>query len=260
MEPHARLYSAAALYDLAFSYRDVGAQCSFLRDTFHALRGRHARSFLELAAGPARHALEMSRSGLASTALDRSPEMAALARGRAAAAGLELTYVVSDMTRFHAPSRVELAACLLSSTSYLLTDEAMLAHLEAARAALHEDGLYWLELTHPVELEGTRKSQTRWTMADGRGRVLVDWQGDPARARHGIWQTRVLLRYEPSDGGPPIEIEDVAEQRALTERQARELAARSGWRVEATFGDFDANVGLDDARATRMLLALTPSS
>lgn len=260
MPSHAQLYREAALYDLAFSYRDFTAQCGFLLEAFRAARGRSPDSFLEVAAGPARHALEMSRAGLRATALDLSPEMAALARARAAAASLELTYVVSDMTQFALPARVELAACLLCSASYLLTDDALLSHLRAVRDAVSEDGLYILELTHPVELSGSKKSQTRWTMADERGRLGIDWQGGPANAQGGVWETRAIHRYEPHDGSAPLVVEDVARQRALTEAEARGLAARSGWRVEATFGDFDPCVPLDDPRATRMILALGPSA
>ena len=59
MNPHASVYGAPALYDLAFGYRDFARECAFLRGVYERRWGRPPQSFLELAAGPARHALQM---------------------------------------------------------------------------------------------------------------------------------------------------------------------------------------------------------
>src|SRR5262245_37216666 len=123
MTAHALVYGAPALYDLAFSYRYFARECSFLRGVYERRRGRPLRSFLELAAGPARHALGMCVAGVRATALDLSPKMAAYTATRAGELGLLLPYLVADMTAFETDDRFDLAASMLCSASYLLTDD-----------------------------------------------------------------------------------------------------------------------------------------
>lgn len=259
MVPHGAIYEHAALYDLAFSYRDFPVESGFLRGVYTRRRERSPRSFLELAAGPARHALEMLATGLDVMALDLAPDMAAYARGKAAARGLVLPYTVADMTDFAPHQAFDLAACLLCSASYLLTDDAMLSHLACVRASLARDGLYVLELTHPSELVGPRKTQSKWTMRDEEGELQVEWHGDPDATVDGTWAAEVRLHYRPFDGSAPFSTADKALQRGFTHAEIADLAARSGFAVEATLGGFDENVGLDSPNATRMMLVLKPT-
>ena len=138
MNTHSAVYGAAALYDLAFSYRDCKAESQFLRNVYQRVNGRSPPRFLDLSAGPGRHAVEMLAAGVDVVALDLAPEMASYARRKAEARKLSLHFVVADMTDFSTPSKFDLAACLLCSASYLLTHEAFLSHLTSVRRALED--------------------------------------------------------------------------------------------------------------------------
>jgi SAM-dependent methyltransferase len=256
MSPHLAIYAAPGLYDLAFRYRDFEAETRFLREAFRRRRGRAATSFFELAAGPGGHALSAASAGLAVTALDLSAPMAAYTLQKAERAGVELRYLVADMTSFEPPGTFDLAACLLCSAGYLLTDDAVLSHLASVRAALAPEGLYVLELTHPAELGGDVKSNHSWRVRDELGELEIDWRGDPGRAIDGIWESHVTLLYRPTDGSPPTRVEDVARERGFTFEQVERFAERSGFAVEATFGGFDEALPLAGSRASRMLVVL----
>ena len=80
------MYDAALGYEIAFSYRDVAAEVDAL------LRWCDARptAVLEVAAGPAEHAIECVRRGMRATALDLSAAMCERAVANAAAAGVSL--------------------------------------------------------------------------------------------------------------------------------------------------------------------------
>lgn len=257
MPAHLGVYAAAGLYDLAFGYRDCEAETRFLLEAFRRRRGRAASSFFELAAGPGRHALAAARAGLAVTALDLSPQMAAYTLAKAEQEGVELEYLVADMTRFEPPGTFDLAACMLCSAGYLLTDDAVIAHLSSVRAALNPDGLYVLELTHPAELGGDARSNHSWRVRDGLGELEIAWNGDPGRAIDGIWESHVTLLYRPADGTPPTRVEDVARERGFSFEEVAQFAQRSGFTVDATFGGFDAALPLADPRASRMLVVLS---
>jgi len=256
MASHSTIYEHAALYGLAFSYRDYAVESRWLREVYERRRGRAPRSFLELAAGPAGHAIEMLATGLEVVALDISPQMAAHARATAQARGLTLPYTVADMVDFSSPAAFDLVACLLCSASYLLTDEAVLSHFASVRASLAPDGIYLLELTHPSELVGSAKSNHTWRMRDAAGELEIAWGGDPARAVGGIWQADVRLVYRPFDGSTPVVVEDQARQRGFTHAEFVSLAQQSGFVVEATLGGFDESIELDSPKATRMIVLL----
>jgi hypothetical protein len=120
--------------------------------------------------------------------------------------------------------------------------------------------MYVLELTHPAELGGLRKTSSTWTMRDDEGELHVAWRGAPDAAVDGIWPAEVNLLYKPFDGSSPFSVEDRAFQRGFTYAEIVNLAERSGLSVEATLGGFDENVRLDSPRATRMIVILKHES
>src|SRR5258705_163289 len=75
------VFDAVDAYEVAFSYRDVGAEV----DQLSAWCSRHSsgapRAVLELAAGPAAHAVEFARRGTAATASGLTSAMGARAAG-----------------------------------------------------------------------------------------------------------------------------------------------------------------------------------
>lgn len=240
---------------MAFSYRDFAAEARFLRSLFEHRRARAAESFLELAAGPARHAIEMLREGLRGSALDCSPAMVAYGRARAAELRLPLEYDEGDMTRFEVRRPFDLAACMLCSASYLLTDDAFQSHLECVRRALSPDGMYVLELSHPAELTGVQKSNSSWRIRDSAGELEMTWGGEPTE---GIFLADVRLVFRPFDGSAPVEVIDQARQRGYDLPELVRLAERSGFSSEVVLGGFDERLALADPKAYRMILGLKP--
>lgn len=176
---HQRIYDQACCYDVAFAFRDVAAEC----DALTALATRHAgqapSSVLELAAGPARHAREFARRGVAATALDAVPAMIDLALQHARRDGVALTAFCADMVDFRLERRFDLAVLLMDSASYLLDNQAMLGHLACVARHLNDGGVYVLEMSHPRDAFGVGvSSKTQWTAeADGL-RVDMRWGAD----------------------------------------------------------------------------------
>ncbi|MCC7539707.1 MAG: class I SAM-dependent methyltransferase, partial [Deltaproteobacteria bacterium] len=106
---HRAIYAAPFVYDLAFSYRDIDRERTFLADVYERRRGRGPASFVELAAGPARHALAFAAMGIRSHAVDLSPEMVAYGRELADARNVHLAYERGDMRSFTLEAPVDLA-------------------------------------------------------------------------------------------------------------------------------------------------------
>lgn len=152
-------YIRPEVYDIAFSFRDIGTEVEYLVDQYQALSGgAPLRHFLELAAGPARHAIQLAQKvpGACSTAVDAEPAMVDYAYSLATKIGIgsSVTCVHADMKQpllasAVQPGNVDLAAVLLGSLAHCLDNEAALACLQSAAAALRPgEQLLLLSLRH----------------------------------------------------------------------------------------------------------------
>jgi SAM-dependent methyltransferase len=109
-------------------------------------------SFLELAAGPARHTREFARRGWRSVAVDLSSDMLKYAQQGAIAEGVKIETVCADMTDFTLEHPVTLAANLLESLCHLTTNEQVVDHLRAVSRNLLPGGIFVIQSAHPRDI------------------------------------------------------------------------------------------------------------
>lgn len=244
MSAHRRVYSQSELYDVAFSFKNVPAECAFLAEVFQRFAGRPATSFLEICAGPATNAIEMARRGWRAHALDLSAEMVEYGSGLAARAGVELDYRRGDITDFTLETPVDLVAILMDSTSYLLDHEAVLRNFDCVADALVAGGIYVLEMSHPRYVFASGKAMgTDWKMERDGLEVFFSWsaEGDQFDPIDQITQTTVKVSWQR--GEERGEFTEVAPQRCFTSNEMRALVAASGrfeWVGE--FGALDVGI------------------
>lgn len=226
---HLDFYAKARYYDLAFAFKNVAEENQTLLDLYRRICGREARSFLDIGAGPATNAIEMSGRGLQSGALDFSAEMVAYGQEKASRAGVALEYLQGDMREFTLPRPVDLAAIFMDSTSYLLTNDDVIGHLRAVARNLNEGGLYVLEMSHPRDVFAVGKSaSTEWTQREGDVSVSVQWgaDGDPFDPIRQITMVTASLKYSaPDEEG---EVVDRSEQRCFTYQEMDALVRAAG--------------------------------
>ncbi|MGD0062479.1 MAG: class I SAM-dependent methyltransferase [Streptosporangiaceae bacterium] len=232
------IYDEPEFYQAACAYRNVPDEVDALLRWAGAHRSPDAgppRSVLELAAGPAEHARELARRGLSATALDLSPAMCGRARDLAKAAGIQLTVVEADMRDFSLPGPVDLAITMLNSLCHLLTLDDMLAHLGCVARHLRSDGLYIAELAHPADfLAAEHRTSSEWNTEVSDGIVSVRWGAHDHT--------------------------DVVPNRFWTATEMVAAVRLAGaFTIEASYGDFDADVPVDAAEAWRMILVLRRS-
>jgi hypothetical protein len=234
------IYDDPEIYQIACAYRDIPAEA-------HALlswAGKHweldgaPQSVLELAAGPAEHAIELARQGLRATALDT---------------------IQGDMRDFVLPAPVDLALTMLNSACHLFTLDDMVAHLAAVAANVVPGGLYIMELAHPADyLTQASRTSSEWTIEKDGLTAEVRW-GGPLDAIDPVTQVtreHVTISVTYTDGIKRT-VTDVVPNRFWT---ATELTAAitlaGGLSVAATYGDFDDTTPVDAPEAWRMVLVL----
>jgi SAM-dependent methyltransferase len=239
-------------YEVAFSYRDVVAEVDALL-TWH---GGSVRTALELAAGPADHALELVRRGLPTSTVDINPAMCARAAERATERGLALAAVHhADMVDFDLGERFDLVFCLIDSLAHVLELDRLIAHLACVRRHLAPGGAYVVETLHPADgfRPGTR-SDTDWTVERPDVTARVRWgRGEPLDPLTQV--TRELVTIDVRAPWGEHRVEEVLAQRFWTRDELRAAARLAGLMVAAQYGDF-AGTALDAPQAWRMISVL----
>ena len=254
---HRQIYRRALCYDVAFSFRDVPAECAALLALAERHLGRAPASVLELAAGPARHAREFARRGLAATALDSAPEMLEYAAGLAAQHGLALHTACADMTAFTLPQRFDLAVLPLDSASYLLDNPVALRHLACVARHLNPGGLYVLEMSHPRDAFGVGAShQPHWTTELDGLRVTMRW-GEPGDAFDPVTQIdEVTVSMDWSDAqGSSGRLVERSRQRRFTANEVDALVRASGaFEIVEWLGALAPPHRFDNVKAARQMI------
>lgn len=197
------MYEKPLLYDIAFGYRDFRKEVDLLEAWCRRASGEgRPRSVLELAAGPADHAIEFAARGARATALDLSPAMCEYARRKAAARGVEVDVHCGDMLDFRLGRRFDLAILMISSAAHIYTLEAMVRHLRSIAAHLVPRGAYILEMPHPADLFGRDPRATRtWTAERDGIAVETRWGSpdDPFDPIAQIVEARVEMRVRKGE-------------------------------------------------------------
>jgi SAM-dependent methyltransferase len=214
---HHHIYQYAKYYAIAFNFRNIPEECHFFETVFQAYTQRKIESFLELAAGPAFHALEFAKRSCKSYALDLSPEMVAYGQEQAQKEQVSLKYHCGNMIHFSQEEPVDLVALLMDSASYLLDNESAYDHLRSVSLALKPGGLYILEMSHPRDVFFQKKSsETSWSTTQDHTTVHFQW-GFPHDVFDPITQilpVTVRLAYE--EGKHSGELIQKASQRMFT--------------------------------------------
>lgn len=253
---HHDFYKHAEYYDIAFSYRDVKGEVDFLL-ALSERYGRPPRAALELACGPGYHALELARRGVQATGLDLAADMVRILSEKAKAAKLDVHGVVGDMKSFRVPGRFDLAFNLLTSISYLLTDDDLDAHFATVAQHLEKGGLYVVENNHPKDFfEGEHFKESRWTMTRDGVSVDTSWMCEPPAKSWVQQRYRVKARYVVDDHGKQIVLEDAAWLRMLLPLEMSRHAAKHGLRLVGSYGDWRFDQPLDDSEASWRNLAV----
>jgi hypothetical protein len=254
------VYGSVEAYELAYSYRDVPAEVDALT-TWCVRHGAAAPArVLELACGPADHALEFARRGATVTALDLEPTMVRRAAERAAAEGLKLDVRQHDMTDFDLDTRFDLAIMMLDSVAHLLDLDALVSNLRAVARHLDPGGMYVLEMSHPADfLTPSPKAQLEWEVADGARAVRLRWggPGDDFDPISQVSMARVRMEYD-RPGERTAVSEEILPQRCWTATETEAAARLSGcFEVAARYGSVEPDTAFDETEGSwRMVVVL----
>jgi SAM-dependent methyltransferase len=136
-----RPYRVASTYDpltlRLFPYPKVAA---YISGRLHEYRP-DTHTILDVACGTGNLTLPLAALGYQVAGLDIAEEMLVIARGKAAAAGLDLPFICQDMCRPYAGALVDAATCFYGGLNFLSSSEALRQAFASIHAALKPGGL-----------------------------------------------------------------------------------------------------------------------
>lgn len=236
MPAHQPVYDLAEVYDIAFDFRDLDAECDALDAICEKYRGGRPESFLDVACGPGYHCITYANRGRRSLGLDLNPTMLDYARAKAgrsrcagSSTGAAPQFVHADMRDFTLAQPVDLMFCGMSSIHYLLTNDDIARHLRAAARNLTPGGLYVIEAEHPRDTFGVGQSlKHEWEARRGETTVRTRWGGDDDQFDPISQTTRITVRMDVSKDGDTKTYEFTNVDRRLTKQELAALVENSG--------------------------------
>lgn len=272
---HEQLYAQAYFYDLLFRFKEIEQENQTLISLYEDLNQKKPNSFVDIAAGPADNAIGMKKIGLKSYAIDFSPEMVAYGLAKAKKAHQDITYIQADMRDFQLPEKVDIAAIFTISTCYLLTNQDMLQHLRTVANQLNPQGIYVLEMPHPMDAfaighnmiskwesfsgeKWENRWEEEWDATEGDTHVSIQWgnRNDEFDPITQIRKVTARLSYKTPEGSG--EVVEQQPQREYTFQEMKALIELSGvFSLEKCLGTWDINVPFsNDKESWRMILVL----
>ena len=236
-----------------------------LYDAVYADRNDHAfwsavapgeGAILELACGTGRVLLPLAREGHEIVGLDLSAQM--LARCRAALAGepadvrARVRLVQADMTSFSLDRRFAAITSPFRGFQHVTSVERQLACLARCHAHLQPGGRLVLDLFNPdpallYEHGGSDGEETAETLPWTGGRT-IRWWGHVTEYQRARQVNQCEMTYEISEpGGGTRRLTERFPMRYLFRHEVEHLLARSGFAVEALYGDYDRSPFGDDS-------------
>jgi SAM-dependent methyltransferase len=203
---------------------------------------RFGGPLLELACGSGRLLAPLAQAGFAITGVDSSGPMLERARARLAALGLEATLVQQRIEQLQLENRFRTIILGLDSFGLLLTRDAQLAALRAAREHATHDGRLVLDLANG-NLRGANEPGEELlhdlTLPDpDTGRPITKFI--LRRPRPSEQLDELMFFYDEQDERGYLRRSMVElKLRWFTRFELELLLQTAGWQVEEVYGDYD---------------------
>ena len=217
------VYDEPRYYEIAFSYRDIGAEVDTFEQCFERYAELPVKSILELGSGNSPHMEELLKRGYSYTGLDINESMLAYSARKASAIAGKATFVHADMTDFSLGDTFDFAYITLGSLSARNTEE-VISHFRSVAQALNRGGLYLLDWC--VHFAPFSERTESWTMEQGEIKVTTHWS---ERLLDAVQQlVEETLSLEVLDGGTVYHLSETGVRRVIFPQEFLQIIQHTG--------------------------------
>jgi len=227
---------------------NVVTECEFLDELFCQYS---VKSVIELACGPAYHAVQLAKMGYEAAGLDLSVVMLKYAEKRALKAGVSLTWYHQDMRIFRLQTQYNAAICVLDSLRLLTTKKEILSHLESVSSCLTDGGIFITEWSHPRDWLEKKTVEDSWR--EEKDSITIEAKVSSEVTDFEKQLTTDTLEYTIKDGEKEFKIIDEDIKRLILPQEFLLLVSMSEFELLSFYGAYDTSVGLNHPSAWRTI-------
>lgn len=236
----------AGFYDSLYADKDYEAECDFLVSVFRSHGLSASASILDLGSGTGGHDIPFVRRGYAVTGVDRSAEMVAIARRKAALTDLRVDFVLGDIREARIGRTFDAVISMFAVISYMLTNDDLVAAFRTARAHLQPGGIFVFDGWFGPAVFADRPRMATKTVQTAEGDVIER----TARPELDATSQTVSVAYDVSRrrGEQAERTHEVHTMRFLFVQELLLLLGAAGFELEAVgpFMDLSRPATVDD--------------
>lgn len=162
----------AAAYDTLYEEKDYEGECNLIEHALAEHGAAGSRRILDLGCGTGNHVLPLARRGHVVTGIDRSSDMLARARAKAAKAAVAVTFHQGDIRAIDLGSRFDIVLMMFAVLGYQQENADLKAALGTVRRHLEPGGLFVFDVWNgPAVLTDRPRERVR-TIRDGDTRII----------------------------------------------------------------------------------------
>ena len=175
---NSKVYEYPRYYAIGYRW-NADVECHFLESCLKTYGPPNATRMLDIGCGTGRHLTVLATRGYQVTGIDLRLEMIAYVNDEAKKARLPITASVDDLSHLTVKGTYDMAFCLMDTFRFLLTNEAIVAHLRAVAKRLAPGGLYVTDFWVPSQWDLIGNEIHQWEQTEGDTTVRVFYLQHP---------------------------------------------------------------------------------
>jgi SAM-dependent methyltransferase len=155
-----------------YAEKDYETECDLIESIFSNFGVGSIERVLDLGCGTGNHAIPLGRRGFDVTGVDRSESMLGLARTKAAAAGVDITFARSAIQDLDLDATFDAGLLMFAVLGYQLENDDVIRSLDAIRRHLREGALLLFDVWYGPAVLMQRPSPRFSTVESGDQTIL----------------------------------------------------------------------------------------
>lgn len=237
---NSNVYRYPRYYALGYRW-NTEAEADFMTACLNAYGPSGARRLLDIGCGAGRHLFQLAQQGYEMTGVDLQPEMVAFIHHKAKAVNLPVAAEVGDLHTLTIQGTFDGAFCFMDTFRFLLTTEAILAHLRRVGELLVPGGLYLTDFWVPTQWDQIASEVHQWEQTEGQMTVRVVYVQHQESIDPAGQTFEDELIFTVHEGGQVQEIRGGRTRtRLILPEEFRLFVAHAGvFELLGTFSEFD---------------------
>lgn len=199
------------------------------------------RTVLDLACGTGNISLRLARRGFQVQGIDGSAGMVEIARMKAMAEHLMISFTEGDFRTFELEESVDLVVSLYDSFNYLLTEEDLIQAFRQVYAAIRSGGYFIFDLNTILRLTSIEEGNS---LVEGDGYYCF-WR-DIVEPEGPFWKVELTF-FEEGPNGSMYQDDETHVERGYPIARVKELLLEIGFRVEEIYEAFTMDPGSEES-------------